>query len=131
MDELLQVNFGTEEEPQSTVISENMSPEEKKVYINFLKKNMDALTWTYTKMPDLDLEISMHCLSVRPDKRPVKQGARQMHPDSASKIKAEVGKLIKANFIKEVQYFHMVGQHMTSQKEKWTDSDMHRLPRSK
>lgn len=72
LDELLEVNCGTEEEPQPTVISQNMSLEEKKVYINFLKKIMDVFAWTFKKMPDLNPEISLHRLSIRLDKRLVK-----------------------------------------------------------
>lgn len=45
-----------------------------------------------------------HPLSVRADKRLVKQMRRWMHFDLAFKVEVEVDKLFKADFIKEVQY---------------------------
>lgn len=38
-DELLQVNLGSDEEPRPTLISGNMSPEKKNVFLAFLKQN--------------------------------------------------------------------------------------------
>lgn len=53
-----------------------------------------------------------------------------MHHDLASKIEAEVNTIIKADFIREVQYPTWLCQRSIGQKEKLTDPDTHRIPRS-
>lgn len=55
-------------------------------------------------MSGLNQEKSMHRQSGEADKRSVKQRPKWMHPHLASKIKAWVDKLIKAGFIRELQY---------------------------
>lgn len=81
-----------------------MALEENEVFIKFLKKNKDVFAWTYTLMSGHDPKIAMHRLFVGPDEGPVKQRLKRMHPGLASKLEAEVEKLIKANFKREVEY---------------------------
>lgn len=88
-----------QEEPHPTFISGSIYPEEKEVYIDFLKQNWDIFTWTYTEMSCLDAKVSLHHLSIEIDKPIVKKRPRQMHLDLTSKIEGKVYKLIKANFI--------------------------------
>lgn len=57
---------------------------------------MDIITWTYTEMSAIDPEVSIHRLSIRADRRPIKQGPRRMHLDLAFKVGAGVDILIKA-----------------------------------
>lgn len=80
--------MGTKDEPRPTFISRKMSPEEREVYLNFLKKTRDVFVWTYTKIFGLDLKISMHRLYVGAEKYAVKQGPRWIHADLVSKIEA-------------------------------------------
>lgn len=63
MDEFLEVNLDTEDEPRQTFISRNMLLEEKEVYINCLKKIGMLLAWTYTEVPGFDLK-NIHALPI-------------------------------------------------------------------
>lgn len=44
----------------------------------------------------------MHLLVVEPDRSPVKQTPRTMHPDLATKVEVHVDKLVIVGFIREV-----------------------------
>ncbi|XP_011627636.1 uncharacterized protein LOC105421549 [Amborella trichopoda] len=55
-------------------------------------------------MPGLGLAMETHKLIVNPHIKPVKQAERKFHLDIAPQIEAEVNKLVKANFIREVLY---------------------------
>lgn len=103
-DDLLEINLGTDEEPRPKFISGSMSPKERSMYLELLKQNRDVFAWTYSEMSRLDPAVAMHRLAIEPEKRPVKQAPRRMHPDLAAKVEAEVDRLIMAKFIWEVQY---------------------------
>lgn len=45
-------------------------------------------------MSGLDLAVAMHCLAVEPDRRPMKQAPKRIHPDLATKVEIEVDKLV-------------------------------------
>ena len=55
-------------------------------------------------MPGLDPKIAVHRLATQIDRPPVKQPQRRTRPELATQIEIEVDKLIKAGFIREVQY---------------------------
>lgn len=55
-------------------------------------------------MLGLDTELIMHHLSIAPEVKPVKQKLRKMHPHVALLVKVELEKLLKANFIKAIDY---------------------------
>lgn len=74
-------------------------PEEKETY-----KNRDVFAWTHSELADLDPAVVMHHLAIESGRCPVKQVMRRMHPDFAAKLEIGVDKLVKADFIKEVQY---------------------------
>jgi len=55
-------------------------------------------------MPGLDPNVVVHKLAVSEVVKPVKQPQRRFRPELTIQINAEVDKLIRANFIREVQY---------------------------
>ena len=55
-------------------------------------------------MPVLDRSIVEHRLPIKPGYRPYKQGARQCNPKILPDIKAEITRLIEANFIRQCRY---------------------------
>ena len=55
-------------------------------------------------MPRLDTDLIMHHLSISPGIKPVKQKLRKMHPHVALLVKAELEKLLSANFIRAIDY---------------------------
>ena len=71
--------------------------------IHFLKKNKDVFTWKQEDMGGIDLAIITHRLNVSPSFKPVKQ-KMSFAPDRQNSINEEVGKLLKAGAIREVEY---------------------------
>jgi hypothetical protein len=104
VDELIEINLGTEDDPRPTFISASLTEEEQEAYKAFLYKNRDIFAWSYKEMLGLDADVAVHHLSIDPAYKPVKQAPRRFHPDLESKIIEEVDKLIAAGFIEEVQY---------------------------
>ena len=50
-------------------------------------------------MSGIDPSIVVHQIKTYPTAKPVKQKLRQVHPQKATSIKAEIEKLLKAGFI--------------------------------
>ena len=55
-------------------------------------------------MPRLDTKLIMHHLSIAPNVKPIKKKLKKMHPHVALLVKAEFEKLLKANFIRAIDY---------------------------
>ena len=55
-------------------------------------------------MPGLDPYLIMHHFSIAPGIKPVKQKLRKMHPHVALLVKAELEKLLKAGFVRAIDY---------------------------
>nr|CAD1839597.1 unnamed protein product [Ananas comosus var. bracteatus] len=104
IDELLEVNLGTEEEPRPTYISALLRKEEQSNLKALLLEFVDCFALTYKEMPGLDPEVAVHKLTISPDIRPVKQAPRRMRADLEEQIIAETKKLIEAGFIREEKY---------------------------
>jgi hypothetical protein len=104
VDELEEINIGTDDDPRPIFISKHLSKESKEEYHKFLAANRDVFAWSYEEMPGLDPAVAVHKLAVREDVPPVKQGKRIYRPELLPQIEAEVDKLIAASFIREVKY---------------------------
>ena len=59
-------------------------------------------------MPGLDPDLIMHHLSIAPGIKPVKQNLHKMHPHVALLIKSELEKLLKAGFIRFLDYVEWI-----------------------
>jgi len=103
-DELVEINLGSEDDPRPTFVSASLTLEEREDYRNFLMEYKDCFAWSYKEMPGLDPNVATHKLGIDPQYRPVKQHPRRFRPELQDDIIAEVEKLIKSGFIKEVQY---------------------------
>jgi hypothetical protein len=104
IDELVEINLGTEDDPRPTFVSTSLTPEERENYREFLMGFCDCFAWSYKEMPGLDPQVATHMLAIDPRFRPVKQAPRRFLPELQDDIIAEVEKLINAGFIREVQY---------------------------
>ena len=72
--------------------------------IHFLKQNKDVFTWKQEDMGGIDPAIITHRLNVSPSFKPVKQKRRSFAPETQKAINEEVGKLLQAGAIREVEY---------------------------
>lgn len=104
IDELMEINLGTEDDRRTIFVSAMLSEGEREDYWNFLMEYRDCFAWNYKEMPGLDPRVAMHKLAIDPQFCPVKQPARRLRPEFEDQVIAEVHKLIKVGFIKEIQY---------------------------
>jgi len=72
--------------------------------VEFLQDHIDVFAWEHDEMPGIDLSIIEHRLNVDLSCRPVKQRRRTFAPERNQAIPDEVQKLMKAGFIREVDY---------------------------
>ncbi|XP_039138785.1 uncharacterized protein LOC120276122 [Dioscorea cayenensis subsp. rotundata] len=87
-----------------TYLESGMTGEIKREVVSYLKKNVDVFAWTPADMPDISLEMISHHLNVDPSIKPIKQKRRNMAPEKQHALEEEIDKLIRADFIEEVQY---------------------------
>ena len=71
---------------------------------NFLRQNKDVFTWKQADMGGIDPTVITHRLNVSPSFKPVKQKRRSLAPERQKAINEEVGKLLQAGEIREVEY---------------------------
>ena len=70
----------------------------------FLRQNKDVIAWKQADMEGIDPAIITHRLNVSPSFKPVKQKRRSFVPERQKVINEEVGKLLQAGAIREVEY---------------------------
>ena len=75
------------------------TPEQIQLYSKLFREFRDVFAWSYEEMPGIDSSIVMHEIITYPDAKPVRQRLRPVHPRKAAAIKAEVEKLLRADFI--------------------------------
>jgi len=81
-----------------------LNDEELAQYEQLLQEYKDVFAWGYQDMPGLDPNVVVHKLAVSKDVKPVKQPQRRFCLELTIQINAKMDKLIRANFIREVQY---------------------------
>jgi len=81
-----------------------LNDEELARYEQLLQEYKDVFTWGYQDMPGLNPNVVVHKLAVSERVKPIKQPHRCFRLKLTIQRNAEVDKLIRANFIREVQY---------------------------
>ena len=76
----------------------------KGLLTQFLRQNRDVFAWTQADMGGIDPAIITHKLNTNPSFKPVKQKRRSFAPERQKAINEEVGKLLQAGAIREVEY---------------------------
>ncbi|KAI5342013.1 hypothetical protein L3X38_009888 [Prunus dulcis] len=104
VDELKELNLGTNEDPRPIFVSALLNPSEEESYHQLLLEYKDVFAWMYKEMPGLDPKVAVHHLAVKPETRPIKQTQCRFRPELLTQIEAKVDKLIAAGFIREVKY---------------------------
>ena len=85
-------------------VGSKLAEDLKSLLIHFLKHNKDVFAWKQEDMGGIDPAIITHKLNVSPSFKPVKQKRRSFAPERQKTINKEVGKLLKAGAIREVEY---------------------------
>ena len=85
-------------------IGSKLAEDLRSLLTHFLRQNKDVFAWTKTDMGGIDPTIITHRLNVNPSFKPVKQKRRSFAPERQKAINEEVGKLLQAGAIREVEY---------------------------
>ena len=85
-------------------IGSKLAEDLRSLLIHFLKQNKDVFAWKQEDMGGIDPAIITHRLNVNPSFKPVKQKRMSFAPERQKAINEEVGKLLQASAIREVEY---------------------------
>ena len=81
-----------------------LQPEQHKILTHTLISNTDLFVWSAVDLPDIDLQVASHKLSIYKDARYVSQKKRKLCDARRLAAKTEADKLINAGFIEEAHY---------------------------
>jgi hypothetical protein len=124
----LQSNDGTKAVPldpptpkQTVVISEDLTSQDKEKLISCLSRNKDIFAWSALDLVEVSRTIIEHSLGIDPSVRPKKQRLRKMSDEKIEATKAEVHRLLEANFIEPIAYLTWLANVVMVQKKsgKW------------
>ena len=89
--------------------------------IHFLEQNIEVFSWKQEDMGEVDSAVITHRLNINPSFKPVKQKRRSFAPERQKVINEEVGKLLQAKAIREVEYPEWLANVVLVKKEndKW------------
>ncbi|XP_074290338.1 uncharacterized protein LOC141617067 [Silene latifolia] len=104
VDDLKELNLGTDEDPRPIYVSALLTKEEEEEYYKLLVEYKDIFAWSYKEMLGLSPKIAVHRLAIRKRISPRKQSQRRFRTELIPEIEKEVNKLIEAGFIREVRY---------------------------
>ena len=85
-------------------IGSKLAEDLKSLLTQFLRQNRDVLAWKQADMGGLDPIVITHRLNTSPSFKLVKQKRRSFAPERQKAINEEVGKLLQAGAIREVEY---------------------------
>ena len=76
----------------------------KGLLTQFLRQNRDVFAWTQADMGGIDPAVITHRLNANPSFKQIKKKRRSFAPERQKAINEEVGKLLQAGAIREVEY---------------------------
>ena len=85
-------------------IGSKLAEDLKSLLTQFLRQNRDVFAWKQADMGGIDPTVITHRLNTNPSFKPVKQKPRSFAPERQKAINDEVGKLLQAGAIREVEY---------------------------
>ena len=85
-------------------IGSKLTKDLKGLLTRFLRQNRDVFAWTRANMGGIDPAIITHKSNTIPSFKPIKQKRRSFAPERQKAINEEVGKLLQAGAIREVEY---------------------------
>lgn len=103
-DPLEEIDLGEGLIKRPNYISANIHPQLKVEVVQLLKEFKDCFTWDYDEMPGLRRDLVELKLAIKPGKKPIMQNPRRFAPTVLSKIKEELEKLLRCNFIRTTRY---------------------------
>jgi hypothetical protein len=108
VDPLEEIDIGGGVTSRPTFVNKNLSVDYKNNLAEFLRDYVDCFAWNYQEMSGLSRDLVEHQLSIKAGFRPFKQHARRYNPLMYDQIKEEIGRLLKANFIRPCKYVEWI-----------------------
>ena len=84
-------------------IGSKLAEDLKSLLTHFLRQNKDVFAWKQADMGGIDPIVITHRLNVSPSFKPIKQKRRTFALERQKAINGEVGKLLQAGAIREVE----------------------------
>ena len=97
-------NLGTDEDKKEIKIGDELSNVESQELHEALNEYVNVFTWSYADMPGLSIDIIMHEIHTKLECKPVKKKLWKLIPEWSLKVKEEVEKQLKVEFIRVVDY---------------------------
>src|SRR5664279_1380046 len=116
-DPLEEVDIGDGTIPRLTFVSRNLEAGYKHALIALVRDYVDCFTWEYHEMPGLSRELVEHRLPIKAGFRPCKQPARKFNPHIYDRVKEEIGRLLKENFIRPCKYANWISNIVPVEKK--------------
>ncbi|XP_075473356.1 uncharacterized protein LOC142504365 [Primulina tabacum] len=85
-------------------IALDLDPKVREELITCLQANLSGFAWSVQELTRMSPDVAEHRLNILPNSRPVKQKKRHFGPEKDRVIKNEVGELLNAGHIREVQF---------------------------
>ena len=85
-------------------IGSKLAEDLKGLLTQFLRHNKDVFSWRQADIGGIDPIVITHRLNASPSFKPVKQKRRSFAPERQKSINEEVGKLLQARAIRDVEY---------------------------
>jgi hypothetical protein len=106
---------------QTVIISEDLTSQDEEKLISCLSRNKDVFSWSALDLVRVSRTIIEHSLGIDPSVRPKKQRLRKMSDEKTEAAKAEVHRLLEANFIEPDAYPTWLANVVMMQKksDKW------------
>ena len=91
-------------------IGSKLAEDLKGLLTQFLRQNKDAFAWKQADMGGIDPAVITYRLNVSPSFKSIKQKRRIFAPERQKAINEEVGKLLHAGAIREVEYLEWLAK---------------------
>lgn len=85
-------------------MGQQLSKKNQKALTKVLKENEDLFAWRPEDMREIDPEIAVHRLNIKPDAKPIIQKRRHFGEQQNEIIENEVAKLLKIGHIERIQF---------------------------
>jgi hypothetical protein len=107
---------------QTVMISEDLTSRDEEKLISCLSRNKDVFAWSALDLVGVSRTIIEHGLGIDPSVHPKKQRLRKMSDEKTEATKAEVHRLLEANFIEPIAYPTWITNVVMVQKKsgKWS-----------
>ena len=99
LDDYIEINIGTDEEPRNIKIGKGTSDKERKDLIELVKEYRDVFAFTYDELKAYRDDVFQHTIPLRSEAKPFRQKLRRINPKLASMVQKELQKMLAAGII--------------------------------